>query len=151
MTRVVRRRAASSARTQKVSLKECQAFKHSRGGCMWRPAAQVRAGCARDENESEQCRGQTRDGYDRQTDSDGCGPIDSTYKTRGQERARRRGQERARREGQTIDSRRGQERARRRQSAQSVQCNSHQAGKQPWTAVVRGEAALLSSVLFEFN
>ena len=71
--------------------------------------------------------------------------------TRGQERARRRGQERARREGQTIDSRRGQERARRRQSAQSVQCNSHQAGKQPWTAVVRGEAALLSSVLFEFN
>ena len=45
---------------------------------MWRPAAQVRAGCARDENESEQCRGQTRDGYDRQTDSDGCGSIDST-------------------------------------------------------------------------
>ena len=98
MTRVVRRRAASSARTQKVSLKECQAFKHSRGGCMWRPAAQVRAGCARDENESEQCRGQTRDGYDRQTDSDGCGSIDSTF-TNSRTR-----------EGQTTRTREGQTR-----------------------------------------
>ena len=108
---------------------------------MWRPAAQVRAGCARDENESEQCRGQTRDGYDRQTDSDGCGSIDSTFTNS----RTREGQTTRTREGQTRGpDDRFETRTREGQTTtiSAISAMQQPSGRQATLDSRRGEAAL---------